>query len=33
MSQTMGRGAASLYLDRQGLKRFAGATLTGRLPN
>lgn len=32
MSQTMGRGAAGLYLDRQGLKRFAGATPSGRRP-
>lgn len=30
MSQTMWRGAAGLYLDRQGHRRFAGVTTPGR---
>jgi hypothetical protein len=30
MSQTTRRGAGALYLERQGLKRFAGATPADR---
>jgi len=30
MTQTTGRGAGAFYLERQGLKRFAGATIAGR---
>lgn len=30
MTETTGRGAGALYLERQGLKRFAGATVHGR---